>query len=216
MTGRGARLTAATLLLFAGITGTAGAQGRGPAIPFESERAAARGDQQILRLLDDASRIPAHRIRGLPIVDGKIGEYAELDSGLQIFFPYGRIERAEIKFAKYQLDMNGNRADHPEYPRIAAFDKALGKICASREVAGGERLEMRILDRAITVVERKPDRSHPTLPPDAEQIRVMTAADMRFLRDDPDVSALHRTCAQGRAATPTAAAAPKAAAKKTN
>ncbi|WP_162914927.1 hypothetical protein [Desertibaculum subflavum] len=219
MTGIPVRAGAAALLLLATAATQSWAQGRGPLIPFESERAASRGDQQQLRLLDDASRIPAHRIHGLPIVDGKIGEYAQLDSGLQVYFPYGRIERAESKFAKYQVDLNGGRADpHPEYRRVAGFDKALGPICASREFAGGERMEMRILDRAITVVHRTPDRSQPNLPTDAETIRVVTSTNLHWLQGEPEAAALHRSCQQGRstAARPAAASNGKQPAKKTN
>lgn len=198
MAGISVHAGAAAILILGVISGEALAQGRGPVIPFETERAAERGDRQQLRLLDDASRIPANRIHGLPIVDGKIGEYAQLDSGLQVYFPYGRIERAENKFAKYQADLNGGRPDpHPEYRRLANFDKALGPVCASREFAGGERLEMRILDKAITVVHRTPDRS-PGLPEDAESIRVVTSTHIHWLQGEPEAAALHRSCQQGR------------------
>lgn len=219
MTGIPVRVGVTALLLLAAGSIQGWAQGRGPLIPFEPERAASRGDQQQLRLLDDASRIPAHRIHGLPIVDGKIGEYAQLDSGLQVYFPYGRIERAESNFAKYQIDLNGGRADpHPEYRRVAGFDKALGPVCASRDFAGGERTEMRILDRAITVVHRTPDQSHPGLPTDAEKVRVVTATHLHWLQSEPEAAALHRSCLQGRAtaAKPAAASNGKQPAKKAN
>jgi hypothetical protein len=221
MTGIPVRAGAAALIVLGALatqalSTQALAQKSGPVIPFEPERAASRGDKQQLRLLDDASRIPAHRIHGLPVVDGKIGEYAELDSGLQVYFPYGRIERSEIKFAKYQMDLNGGRADpHPEYRRIAGFDKALGPVCASRDFAGGERLEMRILDRAITVVHRTPDRSHPGLPADAEKVRVVTATNLHWLQGEPEAATLHRNCQQGRA-TAAEASNGKQPAKKTN
>lgn len=219
MTGIPVRAGAAALLVLAAASTQSWAQGRGPMIPFEPERAASRGDQQQLRLLDDASRIPAHRIHGLPVVDGKIGEYAQLDSGLQVYFPYGRIERAESKFAKYQVDLSGGRADpHPEFRRVAGFDKALGPVCASRDLAGGERLEMRILDRAITVVHRTPDHSHPGLPTDAETVRVVTATNLHWLQGEPEAATLHRSCLQGRAtaAKPAAASNGKQTPKKTN
>lgn len=215
MTGIPVRAAAAALVLLGAVSGHAVAQGRGPTIPFEPERAAQRGDQHQLRLLDDASRIPAHRIHGLPVVDGKIGEYAQLDSGLQVYFPYGRIERAEWKFTKYQMDLNGGRAEpHPEYRRVAGFDKALGPVCASRDMAGGERLEMRILDKAITLVQRTPDRA-PGLPADAEKVRVVTATHVHWLQGEPDAAALDRSCQQGRATAATSGPA-KAGAKKAN
>ena len=199
MMGISLRGGAAALLILGVISGEALAQKSGPIIPFEPERAAQRGDKQQLRLLDDASRIPANRIHGLPIIDGKIGEYAQLDSGLQVYFPYGRIERSEIKIAKYQMDVNGSRADqHPEYRRMAGFDKALGPVCASRDFAGGERMEMRILDKAITYVHRTPDRSHPGLPSDAESVRVVTATHVHWLQSEPEAANLHRSCQQGR------------------
>ena len=219
MTGISLRAGAAALLILGAISGEALAQKSGPLIPFESERAAQRGDQQQLRLLDDASRIPANRIRGLPIIDGKIGEYAQLDSGLQVYFPYGRIERSELKFAKYQVDVNGSRVDqHPEYRRMAGFDKALGPVCASRDFAGGERMEMRILNQAITYVHRAPDRSHPGLPADAENIRVITATNVHWLQAEPEAATMHRSCQQGRT-TAVKATQPnnsKQDAKKTN
>jgi hypothetical protein len=214
-----ARASIAAVLISGVVSVQALAQGRGPVIPFEPERAAQRGDKQQLRLLDDASRIPAHRIRGLPMIDGKIGEYAELDSGLRVYFPYGRIERSELKLAKYQLDLNSNRVDpHPEYTRLSNFDKALGPVCASREFAGGERLEMRILGNAITLVHRAPDKSHPSLPADAESVRVLTATNVHWLQGEPEAMTLHRTCQQGRGTTAKATQASdgKQAAKKTN
>ena len=85
--------------------------------------------------------------------------------------------------------------------------------------SGGERMEMRILDKAITFVHHVPDRSHPGLPADAEIIRVVTSTNVHWLQSEPEAATLHRNCAQGRAtaAKPAANGAAKpATAKKTN
>lgn len=78
-----APLAAASIAL----TASAAAAQTGPLIPFEADRAQARGDRNQLRLLDDASRIPANRIHHLPVVEGRLGEYASLDGGLLVYFP---------------------------------------------------------------------------------------------------------------------------------
>jgi len=169
----------------------------GPTIPFESDRAQARGDHHQLRLLDDASRIPANRIHHLPVVNGTLGEYASLDGGLLVYFPYGRIERAEVKFSKYQLDISGNRADpDPNFRKVSGFDRALGPVCAAQDLPGGGRIEMRQNDKASSLVGERADQSHPSLPADNRSYRVVTAASMRYLQEVPQADMLHRSCAQ--------------------
>lgn len=196
---------------------TAAAQ-TGPLIPFETDRAQARGDRNQLRLLDDASRIPANRIHHLPVVEGRLGEYASLDGGLLVYFPYGRIERAEVKFAKYQLDISGSRVDpDPNFRKVSAFDKTLGPVCAARDTSNGGRIEMRLSDKAISLVETRADQSHPSYPADNMSYRVVTAASLRWLDKEPEAASLHRTCGSTPVtAKAPAAPAPAPAPKKTN
>jgi len=209
-----ATLAVATVALAATTTALPAAAQTGPLIPFEGDRAQARGDRHQLRLLDDASRIPANRIHHLPVVEGRLGEYASLDGGLLVYFPYGRIERAEVKFAKYQLDISGSRVDpDPNFRQVAAFDRTLGPICAVRDMPGGTRVEMRLSNKAITLVEQRVDQSHPALPADNVSYRVVTAASLRWLDKEPEAASLHRNCGQ---VPVTAAKQPAAAPKKPN
>lgn len=119
-----------------------------------------------------------------------------------------------MKFAKYQLDISGSRVDpDPNFRKVAAFDRTLGPVCASRETSNGGRMEMRLSDKAISLVETRPDQSHPAYPADNLSYRVVTAASLRWLDKEPDAAALHRSCGSA----PVTAKAPAAPApKKTN
>lgn len=103
----------------------------GPLIPFEIERAAARGDRHVLRLNEDSSAIPANRIVDLPVVDGKMGDYARLDGGLLLYFPYGSIVSAESDFREFRPDPAhpGQWLRDPSFALTHRFDRELGPVC---------------------------------------------------------------------------------------
>lgn len=175
---------------------------RGPEpipIPFEQERAKARGDKRIVRLNDDITTVPKQRIVSLPIVNGRMGEHVKLD-GVELFFPFGRIVAAIHEFRKYR---EGGRGElDPAYAQVAKFDQALGPVCArepSERMAGGH-VELRIGPRgALSLVQADPVSE----PPGAEThyvYRVNTATELRHLQE-PAAARLHKACLEsGRGA----------------
>jgi hypothetical protein len=166
------------------------------AIPFEAEKAG-------VRLNDDATTIPGHRIRGLPVVDGKMGEHVVLDGGVELYFPFGRVVAA-------------SREIHPgdaSYGRhIGMFDSALGAACASEQA--GAPIELRLKDSMITVVRQTAAGSA-----DRPAFRVTSVVEPRWLDSDPAVQRLYTKCLASQPAVSTAsatapAAKPEAPAKK--
>jgi len=175
-------------------------------IPFEQERAQDRGDRATLLLNEDASRIPGHRIMELPIVNGKMGEQAKLDDGVEIFFPFGRILSATTELHKYKsLSLGGDTrefAPDPRYKRVNQFDRALGTVCASERVSPDSplKIELRMgennrlsLVRMIPPAIKNPDDS------EAVSYRVTSAMEIRHLaRQDPEAEKLYRNCLRGK------------------
>jgi hypothetical protein len=177
-------------------------------IPFETERAALRGDNSFVRLNQDATAIPAHRIRGLPIVDGKMGEHVLLDGGVELYFPFGRIVSASMSLLP--TDAGYTRA-------VNQFDAALGRACA-REDAGG-KVELRMKDEMISVVRHVEGGTA-----QAPAYKITRVAETRWLDGDATVRRLHTLCltrplpetrtAAVEAEKPMEKAAPKPAAAK--
>lgn len=164
-------------------------------IPFEADRAKERGDRFQLKLNDDATLIPGHRIRSLPIVDGKLGEWAKLD-GLDVYFPFGRIVRTQTEYHKFKPGMG---EPDPNYKQIAAFDKALGPVCAT-ETSGNVPAEMRInQDHVISLVQVLPIATAD----DGKSYRVVNTLEMRFLQDEPMADRLYRSCQSNSKPGPT-------------
>lgn len=212
----------------------AAAQSRGPKhpmapIPFEQERASARGDRALLLLNEDASRIPGHRIVELPIINGKMGEHARLDDSVEIFFPFGRILTATTEFHKYKPNAAGTEASSdgivadaqpdPRYSRVKQFDRMLGPVCAS-EANGDARLELRRHDNStLSLVQVLPAQVKGPTADEAPSYRVISSMEIRFLaRQEPAADRLWRICQRPAATKVTltengknaaAAAAPK-------
>ncbi|MCW5729370.1 MAG: hypothetical protein KIT20_01335 [Alphaproteobacteria bacterium] len=167
---------------------------RGPVILFEQERAASRGDRQILRLGDDSSIIPGHRIKALPVVDGRMGDRVELDGGLQLYFPFGRIVQAQSDISKYRMNGAGKPEVDPLYQKITSFDSTLGPVCASAvdKRQPGNRLDMRLgPGKAVTLVSVTPDTS---VAPDGERQRVLTALEYHYIKSEPQAAQLFAAC----------------------
>lgn len=173
-------------------------------IPFETERAKERGDRVLLNINEDITRVPGFRVLELPIVDGKIGEHARIDSNVEIYFPFGRIVVATAEFHKYRPALMASSdpsatveiMPDPDYQRVAAFDRQLGKPCAIEILADGHEVEMRInASRMMSVVHTMPAR-HPG--PGADQspsYRVVSGLEMRFLsQKEPMADRLYRQC----------------------
>jgi hypothetical protein len=193
------RIVSRSLVLAAGLALsaiTATAADRAVAIPFEADRAQLRGDRLMLRLNDDATVIPAIRIRGLPVVDGRIGDRADLDNGLQVYFPDGRIVRAEMRIQKFRTDGGATPVPDPAYRVVAEFDKALGPVCARTGDASvaGHSVEMRITpQKVISIVERAPAPGSNAMPENVSY-RVLSALDVTFLADQGQAYELYDTC----------------------
>lgn len=165
-----------------------------PTILFEAERAKIRGDRHILRLNDDASIIPAHRIVSLPIVDGRMGERVKLDNGLELYFPFGRIVEARNEFGKYRKSANGQTDLDPFFRIVQSFDKVLGQVCATTaDVNGpGSRLDMRLgPNRTISMIHITPN---PGVAPDDERIKVLTVSEFRWIKREPNAERLYTAC----------------------
>jgi hypothetical protein len=177
----------------------AGAQAKKPvrqviAIPFETEKAG-------IRLNDDATAIPGHRIRGLPVVEGKMGEHVLLDGGVELYFPFGRVVAASREI---------HPGDSDYVRRVGMFDAALGAACA-REQAGAP-LEVRLKDSMITVVRQTAAGTA-----DRPAFQVRSVVEPRWLDSDPAVQRLYTQCLSGKPAMATAAvedARPAAVEKK--
>ena len=154
-------------------------------IPFESDRPSA------VRINDDATVIPAHRIRDVPVVDGKMGEHVRLDGGVELYFPFGRIVSAAMEFRPVrQSPTNPSlyEAD-PAYRQVANFDRALGPVCASDTALAGP-IEMRINGEAMSVVKTLVTPVGDSGP----SYRVVTVAETRWLDNDPQVQRLLTNC----------------------
>jgi hypothetical protein len=203
----GSLLCAMTGLLIAASPALAQKGPRHPTapIPFEQERARERGDRGMLLLNEDASRIPAHRILELPIINGKMGEHAKLDDNVEIFFPFGRIVTSTIEFHKYRPvgakteGMGPEFLPDPRYNRVKNFDRALGAVCASERIDGGPfKLELRRSpDNSLSLVRSMPAAEKPATDEDAVSYRVVSAMEIRFLaRQEPDAERLFRRCQQ--------------------
>jgi len=172
----------------------ASAQERSPTILAEPERAKLRGDRHILRINDDASVIPAHRIVSLPIVDGRMGERVRLDNGLELYFPFGRIIEAKSEFGKYRSAANGQAEPDPFYKLVASFDAALGPVCATTKDAmgPGSRIDMRLgPNKTVSMVRVQPAQS---AAPDDEKVKVVTVSEFRWLKREPEAERLYSAC----------------------
>lgn len=180
-------------------------------IPFEQDRAKDRGDRALLQLNEDATRIPAHRIMELPIVNGKMGEHATLDDNVELYFPFGRILTAATEFHKYHPARSGSEGmgpeflPNPKYDRVAQFDRALGKVCASERLDGGNgKIEMRVApNNSLSFVRVMPAPHRPAHEEDLVSYRVVSSMDVRYLaRQEPDAERLFRRCQTNSAANP--------------
>lgn len=173
-------------------------------IPFETERAQERGDRVLLNINEDITRVPGFRVLELPIVDGKIGEHARLDSNVEIYFPFGRIVVATTEFHKYRPALMassspGAAADimpDPNYHRVTTFDRHLGKPCAIEILADGQEVEMRISpNRMMSVVHTMPAKYAGPTAEDSPSYRVVSGLEMRFLAQKaPMAERLYRQC----------------------
>lgn len=174
-------------------------------IPFEQERAQNRGDRATLLLNEDASRIPGHRIVELPVVNGKMGEHAKLDDGVDIFFPFGRILTATTELHKYKSLSLGNDREFqpdPRYKRVNQFDRALGHVCASERVEGETpmKIELRMGENnSLSLVRVIPPEYKNPADSDAVSYRVTSAMEIRHLaRQEPEAEKLYRNCLRGK------------------
>jgi hypothetical protein len=160
-------------------------------IPYEAERAAERGDKNQLRLNDDATLIPGHRVRGLPIVDGRMGEHIELD-GVSVFIPFGSVISATTEIHPSRPSANGQGLEpNPYYTRVARFDRDLGPVCAS-ERAPDREIQMRInSERALSLVNVRADGTGATAQP---SYRIETSLETRYFADAALAARLYKSC----------------------
>ena len=202
----GAGIVLIALIALAGPTLAGDKQRPGPPIPFENDRAKLRGDRILLKLNDDASVIPGHRIEALPVVDGKIGDRAKLDGKLEIYFPYGRIVTAETEFSPYRkVSGSADRFEpDPSYREVATFDNVLGPVCArATDVQGsGGEVSMRIgAQHVISLVHMDPVLDGPAASIGQKRYRVVSAMDIRNLKADPQAALLYAFCTSGKPAS---------------
>lgn len=173
-------------------------------IPFETERAQERGDRVLLNINEDITRVPGFRVLELPIVDGKIGEHARLDSNVEIYFPFGRIVVATTEFHKYRPALMASSSAvsaaeimaDPHYQRVKAFDRQLGKPCAIEILAEGHEVEMRInSSRMMSVVHTMPAKHPGPTAEESPSYKVISGLEMRFLAlKEPMADRLYRQC----------------------
>lgn len=151
-------------------------------IPFEVERAAERGDRAKVNLNDDATILPAKRIRKLPIIDGRMGEYIQLD-GVTVYLPFGRVISATADFQPNRINRGKSEPD-PAYARVAKFDSALGPVCASEGNA-----DMRInRNNAMSLVQTTEDGGA------KPSYRVETSLETKYFRDPGLAGRLASSC----------------------
>ena len=171
-------------------------------IPFEAQRAEQRGDKLVLRLNDDATVIPSKRIREVPIVDGRMGEHAELD-GVKLYFPFGRIVSAQTTFEKFRdlgASMGPNNArfvPDPNYGQVAHFDRVLGTVCATETVGQYpvQVAEMRInRDKAISYVLSMPGPKDPSTGEETKAYHVVSVMEAGWLEKLPQALRMHKDC----------------------
>ncbi|WP_374633690.1 hypothetical protein [Ferrovibrio sp.] len=175
-------------------------------IPFEQERAQDRGDRATLLLNEDASRIPGHRIMELPIVNGKMGEHAKLDDGVEIFFPFGRILTATTELHKYKSLSLGSESREfspdPRYKRVNQFDRVLGSVCASEGISPDSPLKIELRmgeNNRLSLVRMIPPEYKNPEDSDAVSYRVTSAMEIRHLaRQEPEAEKLYRNCLRGK------------------
>lgn len=181
-------------------------------IPFEPERLAVIGGGRPLRLNDDASLIPRVRIKEVPIVNGKMGEYVDLD-GMRVHIPFGSIASAKMQFSEFRPSA-ANPAlmePNPDYQKVTMFDTALGAVCAREaSAAGNGEIEMRLgRDRSITVVRAETAAGAAPGQPVSKTYTVLTSMELRYLAEEPAAESLYRKCLGGGAATRTKTAETK-------
>jgi hypothetical protein len=181
-------------------------------IPFEPDRLAVIGGGRPLRLNDDASLIPRTRIKEVPIVNGKMGEYVDLD-GMRVHIPFGSIASAKMQFSEFRPSAaNPSQMEpNPDYQKVTMFDTALGAVCAKEASAAGDgEIEMRLgRDRSITVVRAEPAAAAQPGQPVSKTYTVLTAMELRYLTEEPAAEGLYRKCLGGGAATRTKTAETK-------
>lgn len=169
-------------------------------IPFEAERAVLRGDRNALRLNDDATIIPRHRIVDLPVVNGRMGEWVTLD-GVDLYFPDGRIVVARTEFQPLRSiagDAARLEAD-PNYRHVTSFDAALGPVCARDPNGGGTELRIS-RDHAISVVQKVTAAHSNGQGAEIPAYRVTTVLDANWLRrSEPHAEPLYASCLNGGA-----------------
>lgn len=162
------------------------------AIPFESERAALRGDGAQVQLNDEATLLPAHRVRGLPIIDGRMGEHIQMD-GVTIYMPFGRVISATAEF-RPDGKAGGKTPRDSSYSLVSKFDAALGPVCAT-ESDGGSPVQMRInRDKAMSLVKFTGGTAQ------EPAFRVETSLETRYFREPSLASRLATECKSFRAA----------------
>lgn len=203
-------LTALTTLAVCGAASlmAGGAQAKEPSkpmvqIPFEAERAQERGDRTLLSLNQDITRVPSHRVLELPIVDGKMGEHARIDTNAEIYFPFGRIVTVTAEFHKYQPALVASTgvgttevALDPHYQRVQSFDRQLGKACAVEILPHGEEIEMRLAPNGLmSVVRIMPAKYAGPTAEHSPSYKVTSGLEMRFLSiKEPMAGELYRKC----------------------
>jgi hypothetical protein len=161
-------------------------------IPFEAERAQLRGDKRVLRLNDDATAIPGSRVKYLPITEGRMGERAALDH-LELYFPFGRIVAATTEFHKHRLFGERLEAD-PFYKHVASFDRALGPVCARGVGDNGQPVEMRMNDRAMSLVQFMPGPHDDKAGEQTRSYKVTTFVEIRHMGGHAEASRLYASC----------------------
>ena len=144
------------------------------AIPFEQDRSGQR-----VSLNMEAHEIPGGRILGVPVVDGKMGEHAQLD-GIDLWFPYGRVVAAYTEL---------NVANPAHARKVRDFDRALGAVCAH---ASGVEMRLHRQSGTIALVRTGVDANH---------YKMIVTAEQRWLeRFDtaPEVGQLYADCLRGK------------------
>lgn len=195
---------AAALMLAA----SAPAQARGdkvvgphPVIPFEADRAALRGDRVILRLNDESSAIPSHRIQELPVINGRLGDHAKLDGGVMLWFPHGRILSSELTIHQLRPDPAhpGQYIPDATYRHVAQFDRTLGPVCAAEgdPATAAGRAEMRLSSgKMISLVIVHNELAGPKQTNTAYQ--VISATNVIDMQNQTRARALYQQCTKPR------------------
>jgi len=185
------------------------AQRGGPAkigpLPFEAALAAERRDRVLLNFNDPISALSNARVRGLPMIEGRLGDRVVTVDGLLLYFPVGFLATAAYEFDRLRLRAGRVRAagpadlePNPRYAWVERFDAEFGPVCArSNDRASDTITEMRLRGRVMAVVVNGPGRFDRTGNDKSRSFAVLAGIEERYVAADDLAKRLLAQCRSG-------------------